>query len=68
MWYEREGRLRLRARVIDLMQQIALIAILGIVIVDIAFQKATGAVPQSSVAGTILLTLAFLAAAICRNP
>ncbi len=64
MWYEREGRLRLRARVIDLMQQIALIAILGIVIVDIAFQKATGAVPQSSVAGTILLTLAFLAAAI----
>ena len=64
MWYEREGRLRLRAQVIDLMKQIALIAILGIVIVDIAFQMATGAVPQARVAGTILITLAFLAAAI----
>ena len=46
------------------MKYITLIAMTSIVLLDIALQRVIGAVPQSSVAGTIALALAFIAAAL----
>lgn len=46
------------------MKHIVLIAMIAIVLLDVGFFRLTGAIPQSSVTGTLLLTLAFLVAAL----